>query len=456
MVERSYPIAPDLDRTDATTCRIPVSSALCPPLRPRKLKEELKDYSGPLQSRLSPLDFSKEVLVGLVKAVSVLFIGIHDGHWCDRVTQRWGDKVAWDLEDRLWEINAKYNALYTENALDYGLSTPVEKVLKCLQTNPAVGNVYTMEVNLISPNVGIATNWHCNSIPYFEKRGEEFRMWDVCWRMEQPLFQLWARSFDPGIRCTPLNLIPKLNESDPSCRWVYWLGEIKTGDPYNYVMRRKKEAEAEGTPTDLPDYRGPLHPKLGIENFCKERVAKALVQSARLYRILDGQWHRIVAEKYSDEEAWDMQEKVWEDAITYNSRYVMQAANIQGTPLEQCLKLLQVNPAFGILYNSTYELKNPNLGIVTTYSDPTREYFERVRGDINLSHLDGEMERQLLEKLAQKFDPRIKVKALMAPSFGRSADGRMPEAGAPVSLADRVYKVRTEDKPICQWEFSIK
>jgi len=157
---------PDLDRSAATTSRIPVSNALCPPLRPPLLKKELKDYSGPLQPHLNPLDFSKEALVQLVKATSVLFIGIHDGQWTDRVRQRWGDKIASDLDDRLWEVNAKYNALYTENALDYGLSTPVEKVLKCLQTNPAVGNVYTMEVNLISPNVGIATNWHCNSVPY--------------------------------------------------------------------------------------------------------------------------------------------------------------------------------------------------------------------------------------------------------------------------------------------------
>jgi hypothetical protein len=303
---------------------------------------------------VSVLDFSKEVLVELSKAVSVLFIGIHDGHWCDRVTQKWGDKVAWDLEDRLWEANAKYNALYTENALDYGQSTPIEKVMKGLQVHAAVGMVYDVEVELVTPNVGYMTNWFCNSVPYFQKRGEDLRMFDVCWRMEQPLFQLWAQSWDPGIRCMPLNLIPKLSEDQPHCRWVYWLGEIKTGDPYGYVASRKKDAEAEGTPTDLPDYRGPLHPKLRIHNFCKERVARFLVQSSRLYRILDAQWHKIIAEKYSEQEAWDIQEKVWEDAIKYNARYVMKALNAKGTPLEQCLKVLQVNPAFGASISAGY------------------------------------------------------------------------------------------------------
>ena len=447
---------PDLDRSGATTYRMPVSSALCPPLRPRKLKEELKDYSGPLQPQLTIMDFSKEALIKLFKAVSVFTIGTHDGHWCDEVTQKWGDKVAWDLEDRLWETNAKYNALYTENALDFGLSTPVEKCLKGLQMNPALGGVYNIEVELLTPDVGFLTNWRCNSIPYFVKRGEEFRMWDVCWRMEQPLFQLWAHSFDPGIRCMPLNLIPKLSKDQPDCRWVYWLGEIKHGDPQNYVMRRNKEADEMGPPVDLPDYRGPLRKKLSAENFCKERVAKLVLQSSRVYRILDGQWHRIVAEKYSDEEAWKMQEKVWEDAMNNNPKNVINALNIQGSPLEQCLKVLQTNPAFGVLYNSTYELKSPNVGVVTTYSDPTREWFGKYRGDINLQHLDGEFERRLFEKYAQKFDPNIKVKTLLVPTFGRSADGRMPEAGAPVSLEDRVHKVRTEDKPICQWEFSIK
>ena len=443
---------PDMDRSAATTSRMPVSSALCPPIKPGKLN--LKDYSGPLQPQLSLLDFTKEALVEMVKATSVLFIGIHDGHWCNRVTEKWGDKVAWDLEDRLWEANAKYNALYIENALDYGLSTPVEKCLKGLQVHPAMGMVYTVTVELVSPNVGILTNWNCNSVPYFLKRGEDLRMFDICWRMEQPLYQLWAQSFDVGIRCMPIHLISPGDTDGPHCKWVYWLGEIKTGDPYGYVARRKKEAEAEPKPTDLPDYRGPLYTKLRIDGFCKERVAKFFVQSSRLYRIIDAQWHKIVADKYGEEEAWVMQEKVWEDAMVYNPRYVIKAMNIKGTALEQCLKVLQVNPAFGALYNSTYELKG-NVGIVTTYSDPTRDYFGRVRGDINLSHMDGEMERRLFEKFAQTIDPRIKVKTLKAPSYRRSADGRMPEAGAPVSMATRITNPRSEDKPICQWEFRL-
>jgi len=236
----------------------------------------------------------------------------------------------------------------------------------------------------------------------------------------------------------PLKLIPRMREDEPYCKWVFWLGDISAGDPKGYVAAMKKAAETEGVPTDLRDYSGPLHPRMGIENFCKETVAKLLVQSSRLYRIIDGQWRSLIQELYGDEAAWERQERVWEDAAAFNSRYFSKSLNVQGTPVERCLKLLQMNPGFGLLYDCAFELESPNVGIVTNYHCTTREYFERTGGEVNLSNICGDMEQRLLQHYASTVDPGMKVKPLKVPTGRR-----------------RAGQTKGQDEPVCQWEFRL-
>jgi hypothetical protein len=425
----------------------PLTTAKCPPIRPGKL--ELKDYTGPLQRQLSPLDFTKETLVNLTKQLGTLYI-LQDGLWFGRVQEKWGDKVAWEKELRLWEVHNKYNAFYHADALNIQ-GTPVEKCLKAQQINAGYGSLlYDTEVDLLTPNVGIVTNNHCTTVDFFLNRGEDLTIYKICWTIDQPLFLVWAQCFDPGMKCMPLKLIPRMKDDEPYCKWVFWLGNVKTGDPHGYAALVKKAAEAEGTPSDLKDYSGPLHPRLDISNFCKETVARMLVQSARLYRIIDGQWHGLVRELYGDEAAWERQEQVWGVALGFNSRNLPRALKFDGTPVEQCLKLLQINPAFGLLYNCTYELESPNVGIISNYRCTTREYFERVGGEIDLSHICGDMEHRLLQKFAGTIDPGIKVSPLKVPGPQQRV-----RSSAPVGLADPIPQDNAPE-PVCQWEFRIQ
>ena len=423
-----------------------LATAKCPPLRPGKL--ELKDYREPVKRQLSPLDFSKDVLENMAKQLGSLYI-LQDGLWFGRVAEKWGDKVAWEREMRLWEVHNKYNAFYHVEALNIQ-GTPVEKCLKAQQVNAGYGSLlYDTEVELIAPNVGIVTNNRCTTVDYFLNRGQEFTMYKICWTIDHPLFLGWARCFDPGMKCMPLKLIPRTRDDEPYCKWVFWLGDVKRGDPHGYVAANRKTAEAEGVPSDLKDYSGPLHPRLGISNFCRETVAKFLVQSSRLYRLIDGQWRSIVQELYGDEAAWERQEQVWKIALGYNARNISKALDVQGSPVERCLKLLQVNPAFGLLYNCTFDLESANIGIVTNYRCTTREYFERVGGDVDLSHICGDTEHKLLQYFANTIDPGLKVKPLKVPKPHQRLSSRTT-----IGLADPVLPESAPD-PVCQWEFSM-
>lgn len=424
----------------------PLATAKCPPIRPGKL--ELKDYSGPLQRQVSPLDFSKDVLVELTKQVGSLYI-LQDGLWFGRVAEKWGENVAWDRESRLWEVHNKYNAFFHVEALNIQ-GTPVEKCLKAQQINAGYGSLlYDTEVELLAPNVGIVTNNRCTTVDFFLNRGQDLTIYKICWTIDQPLFLVLARCFDPGMKCMPLKLIPRTKEDEPYCKWVFWLGDVKIGDPQGYAAAIKKAAEDEGAPSNLKDYSGPLHPRLGVENFCKETVAKVLVQSSRLYRLLDGQWRGLTQEFYGDEAAWERQEKVWGIALGFNSRNLSKALNVQGTPVERCLKLLQVNPGFGLLYNCTFELESPNVGIITNYRCTTREYFERTAGEVCLSRICGEMEQRLLQNYARTIDSGIKVKPLKVPTPQQRTDPKITIGLAePVPLGSRY-------EPVCQWEFRL-
>jgi hypothetical protein len=452
---------PDLDVTAVTTSRFHCTSAKIPPIMPGIL--DLKDYSGPLQRQLSPLDFSKDMLVALVTEAARFYFGLVDAFWNTRVKENWGDKIAYEREDRVWEMNLKYNVLYLEEALDLGQSTPVEKAIKVWQMNPGVGLLIPVEIELIAPNVGIMTCWNCKSIDFFLGRGEEMRLCDFCWRMEQPLIQLMGQFFDSSMRCMPLRLLSpsamrcrkgsegeRRKANEPDCQWMYWVGDIKAGDRAGYVAARKKEAEVEGIPTDLKNYRGPVHARLGMSNFCKDTVAKVLIQVSRLIRIQDGQWRTVVTEKYGVEPAWERLEKAWGDVIPLICRFIPKAMNSRGgNPIEQCLKALQINPMFGLMNNCTFDLESPDVGIVSVYRCTTRDYFERQGGMVDLSHICGETEQQLFQKYAQIFDPNIKVKPRKVPNSRQRAD-----PGSLMGLTERIDP-KKEVTPVCQWEFRL-
>ena len=189
-----------------------LTTAKCPPIRQGEL--DLKDYAGPLQRQLSPLDFYKDVLVNVTKQLGTLYI-LQDGLWFGRVAEKWGDRVAWDRERRLWEVHNKYNAFFHVEALNIQ-GTPVEKCLKAQQVNAGYGSLlYDTEVELLTPNVGIVTNYRCTTVDFFLDRGEELTIYKICWTIDQPLFLVWAQCFVPGMKCMPLKLIPRSREDEP-------------------------------------------------------------------------------------------------------------------------------------------------------------------------------------------------------------------------------------------------
>jgi hypothetical protein len=424
----------------------PLTTATCPPIRPGT--QDMKDYAGPLQRQISPLDFSKDVLVSIANQVGTLYI-LQDGLWFGRVAEKWGDKVGWERERRLWEVHNKYNAFFHVEALNIQ-GTPVERCLKAQQINAGYGSLlYDTELELMAPNVGIVTNNKCTTVDFFLNRGEDLTIYKICWTIDQPLFLGWARCFDPGMKCMPLKLIPRSRDDEPYCKWVFWLGDVRTGDPQGYASGVRKAAEAEGSPTDLVDYSGPLHPRLDIANFCKDTVARMLVQSSRLYRLIDGHWRSVVQEQYGDEAAWERQEKVWDVAVGFNSRNLGRALNVDGSPVERCLKLLQINPAFGLLYNCTYEMNDQNTGVVTNYRCTTRDYFERTGGQVHLDCICGDMEERLLQGFATCVDPGLRVKPLKVPGRDRRT-ARRPSIG----IADPI-PTDSDLEPVCQWEFRV-
>ena len=452
---------PDLDMTAATTSRFLCTSAKIPPMKPGKL--DLKDYSGPLQRQLSPLDLSKDVLAALTKEAARFYFGLLDALWSDRALEKWGDKVSLELEDRLWERVLKYNHLYVEEALDFGQSTPVEKTLKSMQLSPALGLLCPVEAELLAPNAGVLSCWTCNAVDYFMKRGEELRLCDYCWRMEPPLLQEIGQFFETSMRSAPLRLASPLElytrkqteeerrrANEPDCKWAWWVGDIKAGDRAGYVAARKKELEAEGTSSELKNYGGPLRAEIKITDFCKEVVAKTLVQCSRVLRIMDGTWRTLITGKYGIEVAWEVEERAWEDVIPLLYRYISKALNkVEGTPVERCLKLIQVSPAFGLVNDCAFDLKSPDVGVMTVYRCATRDYFERQGGIIDLSHICGKMEQQLFEKHARLFDPQMKVKPLKLPETKERSDTRLV-----VSLANRVTP-KAVHEPVCSWEFRL-
>ncbi len=100
-----------------------------------------------------------------------------------------------------------------------------------------------------------------------------------------------------------------------------------------------------------------MKPQLSVLDFSKNVLVRIATELGSLYILLDRPWFGKVAERWGDQVAWDRQMRLWQLHNRYNAFYHVEALNMQGLPVETCLKAQQVNAGYGsLLYDTEIEL----------------------------------------------------------------------------------------------------
>jgi hypothetical protein len=186
--------------------------------------KELQDYSGSFRPDLKLQDFSKDALVRMWHAAAKLYIGI-DGLWYSLAQERFGEKMAMDLEQEIWRRATPIEARRVAAALNIQ-GNDVAACFKAWQTDPGGAGNLDIEFELKNSNRGIMTVKRCASLDYFERHhySEETIRW-MCQVIDAKEFESYAHVFNPNMKVIPLFIPPRKSTDKIACQFELRLEE---------------------------------------------------------------------------------------------------------------------------------------------------------------------------------------------------------------------------------------
>jgi hypothetical protein len=182
---------------------------------------ERSDYCGEFDPAIEYDDFSKEFLLGALKAYAG-YIRRLDGIWYLAVKEQVGDDVAFACDRLVWD-KMEVNDVETTFKLFNIKANDVAAVLKSLQMSPWTWNL-EHHFELKDACHGIWTVTRCPTLLALEKEGEG-REKKICRQIETELLQIRARTVNPKMRAVPLKLPPREEGDDVHCQWEFVLDE---------------------------------------------------------------------------------------------------------------------------------------------------------------------------------------------------------------------------------------
>ncbi len=181
--------------------------------------KELEDYTGEFSPQIRLEDFSKGVLVDLIKMYTKLYMAL-DGFWYLTVQERQGNDEALTCDIKTWEKQGGYEMSKIAKQLNIK-GNDVIALMKALQFSPwSIQQEYQMEI--INSRKAILTITHCPTLLALEKEGKG-RENEICNMVDPGLYKDWASYFNPNIEVRCLKSPPRQSNSDICCQWEFKL-----------------------------------------------------------------------------------------------------------------------------------------------------------------------------------------------------------------------------------------
>jgi hypothetical protein len=186
-------------------------------LREGETMRRLRDYSGQLNPKIKLENFSKDVLVKLLKMYSRLYLAI-DGFWYLSVKEKVNNDMALACDFWVWGKQCK-NEMERITQLLNIQGKDVSSFLKTLQLSPWMWN-YQYEIEVKNSNFGILTVIQCPTLEALEKEGEG-REKTFCKTVEAAIFKMYVDCFNPQIGVNYLKLPPRKSKDEIACQWEF-------------------------------------------------------------------------------------------------------------------------------------------------------------------------------------------------------------------------------------------
>jgi hypothetical protein len=183
--------------------------------------KELRDYSADFDPNLRLEDFSKDILVGLLKLYSRLLVAL-DGLWYLSVKERTGNDEAMTCDKWVWERALRYMTQDMAELIKVSGKDVVD-FMKVLQARP-LHLVIEEKMKVINRNDVVLTVTHCPTLKALEKEGEE-REGTHCDQACAVMRRKHAELFNPDMEVVCLKLPPRKGDDDICCQWEYRLEE---------------------------------------------------------------------------------------------------------------------------------------------------------------------------------------------------------------------------------------
>ncbi|MFC1944075.1 DUF6125 family protein [Chloroflexota bacterium] len=189
-----------------------------------KVMEDLKDYGGPFKSDLKFQDFSKDALVGLIRAAGRIYGGI-DQRWYQVIVGRLGQEVASDLQKEVWYgeggcCDLEIRSLTTDMNFS---GNDVASYMKIMQLLPAMATLMDIEFDLKDNNHCIMTVKRCRPLEHYERTGETALQKQLCEVLEKIGYEEGAKRFNPRMEVTAIKIPPRKSQDDIACQWEFKL-----------------------------------------------------------------------------------------------------------------------------------------------------------------------------------------------------------------------------------------
>ena len=168
-----------------------------------------------MEDQLDLDKMSKEELISMVKAHSRLFLAL-DGFWFLTVEEAYGYDVALKVDLDVWMKYCPYEAKYLRKQL--GLSKEgipgIVEVMKNVAFAPCMSKVIINEATDERGDIGY---YGCPSLMAMEKAG---RTQFTC-NEGECIFDNFAKTLDPNVKCKMIGGPPRKSPEDVSCRWEF-------------------------------------------------------------------------------------------------------------------------------------------------------------------------------------------------------------------------------------------
>jgi hypothetical protein len=177
--------------------------------------EKLKDYSGKFRPHISWENFSEEIMLDVLKLYRNMFLAV-DGFWYLTIKDRYGDETAMNIDLVVWDKFIRYE-LKRLTQFFHITGNDVETLFKAIQVSAWAGNM-DIEIDLKSVNNGIMRVNRCHTLEALVKEGKGREKY-FCRKVEQKMFDMYTRYFNPKMTANAIKLPPETLDSGICCEW---------------------------------------------------------------------------------------------------------------------------------------------------------------------------------------------------------------------------------------------